>query len=635
MTNKHTSSGSSDHKHNNHFAIISYFIGLIAFIVALFINDDIIQASLFIFATIISGYHIIIEGFISTVKNTRKARRFKPNTHLLMTLAAIGAIIIGEYREGALLILIFAGAHFLEDYAENKSKKEISNLINLNPTKARLINLDGSIKEISISELKIGDQLLVLNGDQIPTDGLIIKGYGIIDEAAITGESIPVEKTIGDTVFGSTINSNSNFEMEVTKNSDETVYAKIIELVNQSQINISKTAKLIKKIEPVYVTITLVLTPIFYLLGLLLFKWGQYDSFYRTMVFLIAASPCALAATDIPATLSAISNLARKGVLFKGGSYLSNLADLKVVAFDKTGTLTNGYPKVTDLYIREDIKEADIDLYLSLILSMEQKANHPLAEAIITYLNKQKTLNLEIENIIGVGIETIYENVKYRIGKPSSFNNIDEIILNKTISLEELGKTVVYFGTDNEVILLIALIDLPKESSVDAIKYLKKQDIHTIMLTGDSKSTGKAVAEMLGIDEVKANILPEDKSIIINDLKNNYGVTAMLGDGINDAPALVAADIGFAMGKGSDIAIDVADAVLVKNDLSRFTYTHKLAKKLRRIVIQNIIFAMTVVLFLIVMNILGLMKMSFAVVIHEGSTMIVILNGLRLLKIIK
>lgn len=623
------------HSHGGKNAVIMFFLGLTAYIVGLFVEHELTRDILNMTALILSGYHIIIEGIADTVKNSIQRRRFIPNIHLLMTVAALGAIIIAEYREAALLILIFAGAHFLEEYAEGKSKKEITNLLKLNPTTARLIQADGTTKIIDVSELKVGDKLQVLNGDQVPTDGIILSGESVINQAAITGESIPVDKKAGDSVFGSTMNGNGTFVMKVTKDSKETVFAKIIQLVSQTQTNISKTAAFIKRIEPAYVTIIFLLAPVFYLLGLYMFDWGQTDSFYRTMVFLIGASPCALAATDIPATLSAISNLAKRGVLFKGGSYLSNLSDLKAVAFDKTGTLTKGKPVVTDVFFESGVSKEDESLYLDVLVSMEKQSNHPLAEAIIRHFPNRKTVKLTAKNIVGVGLATEYKNITYHVGKPSSYSHVSYEISAQTENFEYNGKTVVYFGTNEEVLGLIAIQDVPKETSKEAISYFREKGIHTVMITGDAKRTGEAVGRELGIDEVKGNVLPEDKSNIINELKSKYGVTAMIGDGINDAPALVAADIGIAMGEGTDIAIDVADAVLMKNDLKKFAYTHKVSKKLRVLVVQNIIFSMFVVLFLTTMNILGMMEMSYAVLIHEGSTLVVILNGLRLLRKVK
>lgn len=616
-------------------AITIFLIGLILFIISFFIKNETAKIILNLVAIVLAGYHVITEGIVDTIVMSVKSRRFKPNTHVLMTLAALGAIAINEYGEATLLILIFAGAHLLEEYAKDRSKREITNLLNLNPQTARLILSSGETKIVDINELKIGDQLLVLNGDQVPTDGIITVGDAVIDQASITGESIPVDKVVGDEVYGSTINGNRTFTMEVTKNSDETVFAKIIELVNQSQTNISKRATIIKKIEPIYVTIVLLVAPLFYLGSLLIFDLGTTESFYRTMVLLIATSPCALAATDIPATLSATSNLARQGVLVKGGNYLALLSEVKVLALDKTGTLTEGKPVVTDIYIIEDLANERKELYLDLIYSMEKQANHPLADAIIKYLKQQNELKVEVTNVIGSGLEAEYENNFYKIGKPNSFQNISLELVEQTELYEQNGKTVVYFGNQEDVYILIAIQDIAKESSRSAINYFNENNIKVVMITGDAKLTAQALAKDLNIDEVRSNVLPNEKSDIIKDLKTNYGVTAMIGDGINDAPALVAADIGIAMGGGTDIAIDVADAVLMKNDLNKLSYTHKLSKKLSKLIWQNIIFAMTVVLFLVTMNVFGIMQMGFAVLIHEGSTLLVVLNGLRLLKTIK
>ena len=636
MTARSCSAGCSghdhDHSHGGKTEVILYFAGLALFIVALFLSAGIIKSLLFVTALLLSGYHIIIDGFTDTYYKTIQRKKFTPNVHILMTLAAIGAVVIGEFMEATLLILIFAGAHYLEHYAEDKSNKEITNLLNLNPTTARKINDNGEVEIVNVSQLKIGDYVSILNGDQIPTDGIVVAGSSAVDQSSITGESIPVEKQEGDELFGSTINGTGTLTMEVTKNSSDTVISKIIELVSQTQSNISKTAALIKRVEPVYVTVVLLLVPLFYLLGFFVFQWTAYESFYRTMVFLIATSPCALAATDIPATLSAISNLAKRGVLFKGGSYLSNLSELTAVAFDKTGTLTTGKPVVTDTFFSSIVTADEQQQYEQLIVSMESKSNHPLAQAILRHFDTITPIEFDVENVIGVGLVGHYEDVTYKIGKPSSYKVIPEDIQSQTVIFEHEGKTVVYFGSDDQVLGLLAIQDVPKDTSYEAIQYFRSENIHTVMITGDAKRTGEAIGQRLGIDEVRGNVMPEEKATIITDLKKTYPVTAMLGDGVNDAPALVTADVGVAMGEGTDIAIDVADAVLMKNDLTKFAYTHKIAKKLRKIVLQNIFIALAVVIMLVVFNILGLMSMTFAVIIHEGSTLVVILNGLRLLK---
>src|SRR5699024_6794269 len=289
-------------------------------------------------------------------------------------------------------------------------------------------------------------------------------------------------------------------------------------------------------------------------------------------------------------------------------------------------------PVVTEVYFGEEIKEAQQREFEAMIVSMESKSNHPLAQAIIKHYENIVPIELEVENIIGIGLVTNVGKTTYKIGKPNSYPVIPKDIKNQTDIYEREGKTVVYFGTDDKVLALLAIQDVPKETSKAAVQYFKAENIHTIMLTGDAKQTGEAIGRQLEIDEVRGNVMPEEKASIITELKETYPVIAMVGDGVNDASALVTADIGIAMGEGTDIAIDVADGVLMKNDLSKFAYTHKLAKKLRKVVWQNIVFALAVVVLLVISNMIGQMNMTLAVIFHEGSTLAVIFNGLRLLK---
>ena len=593
--------------------VILFFTGLALFFIGLFLgNMLLVKNILFSLAAILAGYHIIGEGFGDTYRDTKNNRKFSPNIHLLMTLAAVGSALMGSFEESALLILIFAAAH-------------------LNPTEARLITDDGSIQTVSVEQLKIGDRVQVLNGAQIPTDGVVIEGSTAVDESSINGESIPKEKNSGDPVFGSTMNGSGTIVVEVTKDSSETVFAKIVQLVNQSQENQSEIASKIKRFEPKYVTLVLAVFPLIVLGGALLFQLTWAESFYRGLVFLIAASPCALAASAVPATLSGISNLAKQGVLFKGGSFLSNLAEVKALAFDKTGTLTKGKPEVTD-YLFVDGLEDRQDELVAVLTNMEKKSNHPLATAIVNRFEAETTaLNLEVENIVGVGLVTTIADTTFRIGKPSSFEQVPTIIEKQTTKLASEGKTVVYFAENEQVIGLVALMDVPNEEAMNAIHYFKSQNIETTMITGDAKLTGEAVGRLVGVDQVFANVLPEEKSAIVDQLKREVGMTGMVGDGINDAPALVNADIGVAMGDGTDIAIDVADVVVMKNDLSKLGYAHRVSKRLNKIVQQNIIFSMLVVATLIILNFLGIANIAFSVLIHEGSTLVVIFNGLRLL----
>ncbi|WP_225743698.1 heavy metal translocating P-type ATPase [Marinilactibacillus sp. Marseille-P9653] len=623
---------SPSHEDHGRSPVLFYLFGLIVYLIALLGSFSTVLTDIFFVVTMLaSGYHVLAEGISKTVKESIARKRFHPNVHILMALAALGSSIIGAFDEGALLILIFAGAHFLEEYAEGKSKREITNLLQMNPTEARRILENGETELVSVSDLAIGDQLRVLPGDQVPTDGEIVSGSVYIDESAINGESMPCEKTVGDEVFGSTVNGDTPFTMTVTKDSEDTIFAKIITLVDQSQSNLSKTATTIKRIEPIYVVSVMIVVPIFILFMPFVSNWDYSESFYRGMIMLVSASPCALAASAVPATLSGISNLAKRGVLFKGGSYLSNLTKTKAVAFDKTGTLTQGKPVVTDTYFT-DIEQTK--KWKQLILAMEKQANHPLAKAIIEAFKAEgtsATTELTVQNEIGKGLTAHRHGKQYRIGKPSLFDQIPETIQDRTERLAKAGKTVVYFSENDLVVGLIAMMDLPNDNAASVIDYLKTQGIHTAMITGDAEQTGKAVADLLSIDEVVGNVLPENKSQIIKELQKSHGETVMVGDGINDAPALVQADIGFAMGDGTDIAIDVADAVIMQNDLTRFQYAHQLSEKLNRVVWQNIAFSMLVVVLLVTLNLLGQVDIGIGVLAHEGSTILVILNGLRLL----
>ena len=632
-THDHKSNNNQNHDHEHgKMPIVMYFIGLALALVALVLSEEyvVLQNILFLIATISAGYHVIIlEGIGETVENTKIKKRFNPNSHILMGLAAIGASLMGNFWEGTLLILIFSGAHFLEEYAEGRSKREITKLLEMNPTTARLILPDGNTKIVDVAELKVGDQLQVLNGDQVPIDGVILSGATSIDESSINGESIPKEKAQGDIVFGSTINGTGTFTMKVTKENKDTVFSKILQLVNQNQENQTRAASIIQKFEPRYVSFVLIAVPLFILSTPVLFHWTWSESIYRGLVLLVAASPCALAASTVSATLSATSNLAKRGVLSKGSTFLSQLADIDAIAFDKTGTLTRGKPEVTNYYFADSVNEEQV---IDIVVSLEKGSNHPLANAILGKFEAKNILNIDVTNQIGKGLTGDYNGKNYRIGKPSSFDTVPDEYLRSNNEWSSQGNTVVYVAEDEKVIGVIALMDIPSEHAKETIDYFKKLGIHTTLITGDSEMTGKAVGDQLGVDEVLANVMPEDKSNVISEQKEKYGVIAMVGDGVNDAPALVKADVGIAMGDGTDVAVDVSDLVLMQNNLSKLVQAHKISKKMNKVIWQNIYFSMAVVVFLVIVSLFGLTDIAISVIVHEGSTIVVILNGLRLLR---
>ena len=616
------------HDHDDSKAVIFYIAGLVLYIIGMvlhFMGNEVANI-LFILTLFLSGYHVTMEGIEDTIEKTKKKGKFQPNVHILMTLAALGAVLIGNAEEGALLILIFAGAHFLEEYVEEKSRKSLTALLQMNPTQARLIQENGEVVVVEVADIKIGDTLEVLHGDQVPIDGVITKGLTSIDEATITGESMPRSKGEGDSVFASTVNISSRFEMKVTAESSDTVFAKIMKVVENAQHSMNNQATFIQKIEPIYVNIVLIIWPIFLLFGYFLMGWNLNTTLYRGMVYLIGVSPCALAASAVPATLAAMSRLSKMGILAKGGVAISQLQDLRVISFDKTGTLTKGTPELTDYWFEDETM-------IPAVVAMEKQSTHPLAQAVVQKFSDWTVLEeeIEVEVLVGQGVRSVVSGEQIHIIKPLDTVDRTQEVSNRLQEWASEGKTVVTVVKDNRIVGLMAFMDLPNEASKAVLDYFKSELVHTTMITGDSRETAEMIGMKLGVQEVVANVLPEEKLEKIQSQKERYGLTAMVGDGVNDAPALATADIGIAMGNGTDIAIETSDIVIMKNDLQKLVSAHKMSKKLHRVILENMIFAMSVVVMLLILNFFGLTNIGWGVVLHEGSTILVLLNGLRLL----
>ena len=616
------------HDHDDSKAVIFYIAGLVFYIIGMILHfmGNGVANILFILTLFLSGYHVTMEGIEDTIEKTKKKGKFQPNVHILMTLAAVGAVLIGNAEEGALLILIFAGAHFLEEYVEEKSRKSLTALLQMNPTQARLIQENGEVVVVEVASLKVGDTLEVLHGDQVPIDGVITKGLTSIDEATITGESMPRSKGEGDEVFASTVNLSSRIEMQVTAASTDTVFAKIMKVVENAQHSMNKQATFIQKIEPIYVNIVLIVWPIFLLFGYFLMGWDLNTTLYRGMVYLIGVSPCALAASAVPATLAAMSRLSKMGILAKGGAAISQLQDLRVISFDKTGTLTKGTPELTDYWFEDETM-------IPAVVAMEKQSTHPLAQAVVQKFSDWTVLDeeIEVEVLVGQGVRSVVSGKQIHIIKPLDTVDRTQEVSNRMQEWSSEGKTVVTVVKDNRIVGLMAFMDLPNEASKAVLDYFKSELVHTTMITGDSRETAEMIGMKLGVQEVVANVLPEEKLEKIQSQKERYGLTAMVGDGVNDAPALATADIGIAMGNGTDIAIETSDIVIMKNDLHKLVLAHKISKKLHRVILENMIFAMSVVVMLLILNFFGLTNIGWGVVLHEGSTILVLLNGLRLL----
>ena len=591
-------------------------------------NFDTAAAIIFVLSFIIGGYKQAKEGFIDTVENKHL------NVDILMVLAAVGASLIGYWMEGALLIFIFSLSGSLEEYATDKSTQAITALMNIVPEIAKRINPDGSIEDVAVKDLKVGDTLMVPKGASIPIDGTIASGLGLIDEAAISGESVPVEKTVGDDIFGSTINLSEALTMTVSKESKDTLFAKIIRMVEEAQKTPSKTASFINRIENTYVKIVLVFVPVMIAVFYFLLDWGWNESFYRGMVLLTVASPCALVASATPAVLSAISNAAKRGILFKGGIAIENFSAMDCIAFDKTGTLMEGKPVVTEANYLAGTDEKHI---MSVVYALEHSSTHPIASALVQHLETKEYVKNQmdsIQDLTGFGLAGEAFGSKWKIGK-KTFVVTDELnepsFVKEAFALQNEGKTVIYVSQDDKVVAYYALLDTPKSEAKDMIAFFKANGVHTIMITGDNEATGQTIGKQLGVDEIRANCLPEDKTTILKELQAKYKLVGMVGDGVNDAPALANADIGIAMGEGTDIAMETADVVLMKSELDKLEYCYGLSKKLKKITMQNIIFSITVILILILSNLFQLINLPIGVVGHEGSTILVILNSLRLL----
>lgn len=585
------------------------------------------SVTLYILAFLIGGFAKAKEGIEETIKDKQL------NVEMLMIFAAIGSGVIGYWAEGAILIFIFAISGALETYTLNKSHKELSSLMALQPEEAWFISKGGYEKKVPIDSLEIGALLLVKPGELVPVDGVLTKGATSIDMSAINGESIPATKEVGDELFAGTVNLNGAIQMKMTKPSSETLFQKIITLVQSAQSEKSPSQQFIERFEGTYVKIVLATVFIMMFLPHFLFGWDWTTTWYRAIVLLVVASPCALVASVMPATLAAVSNGAKNGVLFKGGIHLEQLGKLKAIAFDKTGTLTTGKPVVTDFLVRDGESYEET---LSLLAGIESQSNHPLAIAITNFAKKENavpTLGIQTEDLPGHGLRAQYSNQEFLVGNPRFVGReLAEAFQDGVIKkLYATGKTVIFLKDEKGILAAAASKDTLRPEAVQALEELRKAGIRTTMLTGDNEKTAAVIAKEAGLDSYVAECLPEMKVEELKGLLQQYDSVGMVGDGINDAPALATATSGIAMGEGTDVALETADIVLMKNDLTKITYAINLSRKMERIIKQNIFFSVGIIALLIVGNFMQTVDLPLGVIGHEGSTILVILNGLRML----
>ncbi|MNM28219.1 Zinc-transporting ATPase [compost metagenome] len=584
----------------------------------------------FILAYAIGGYRKAWEGLETLVKEKDL------DVDLLMVVAALGAAGIGYWLDGAILIFIFCLSGALEDYTMEKTNQDIASILKYRPDEAVLLK-DGGEQRVKASALQKGDIVLVRPGERIPCDGHILEGHSAVDQSSITGESIPADLGAGDPVYAGTINGQGALRIETDRGAEDTLLARIIHLVQEAKNEMPPSQLFVERFEGIYAKIVVAVALLLMVLPPLLLGWSWETTVYRAMIFLVVASPCALVSSIMPAILSGISNAARKGVLFKGGVHLEQMAEVDVVAFDKTGTLTEGKPRVTDVVPADGVSEEEL---LILAASLEHLSEHPIARSIVKYA-QDSGLSLvpaeDMQAILGLGISGRVGDRSCRIGRMELLESAGERfspdIVNMAGRLEAEGKTVIFVEADQGPAGLLAVQDVLRPGVRAAVMKLKDMNKHVVMLTGDAQATAEAIGREAGVDEVHAGLMPDGKLALIRELTKRHGKVAMVGDGVNDAPAMAASAVGIAMGAaGTDVALETANVVLMTDDISKIPYALSLGKRARRVIRQNIAFALAVIAILVISNFGGGINLPYGVVGHEGSTLAVILSGLRLLR---
>lgn len=563
--------------------------------------------------------------------------RGKLDIDLLMIAAATGAALLGEWAEGAFLLFLFSLGHAGEHYAMDRARNAVGSLGKLMPRTA-FTKRDDRLEEVPVEQLVVDDVVVVKPSERVPVDGVITAGESSIDQSAITGESVPVSRKPGDAVFAGTINQDNALDVRMTRLARDNTLARIMQLVAEAQGQKSPTQRFTEKFARRFVPTVLIGTLLVIVTLPLAFDWTWAASFYRGMLLLVAASPCALAIGTPAAVLAGIAQAARRGVLIKGGVHLENLGRLNTVALDKTGTLTTGLFTVSQVIGLEDTPEEEV---LRIAASVEEQSSHPLAVAIVKTA-RERNINFpsatEIKNLAGKGIQAQVEGAAVVIGALCAFSEVPETtafeLLGDTIArLEADGQTTVIICRSGKFIGVIALADEPRPLAKVVMQRVRAQGIQRlVMLTGDNPSVAQRIAEKIGITDVRAQLLPGQKLTSVRELEKDRGVIAMIGDGVNDAPALAAATVGVAMGAGGTaVALETADVVLIGDDLGKLSFAIGLSRASARIIRQNLVIALGVIVLLLIASGFGVIPLSVAVVLHEGSTIVVVLNALRLL----
>ncbi|MEK3992909.1 MULTISPECIES: heavy metal translocating P-type ATPase [Robertmurraya] len=598
-------------------------------------DENIVTALLFVASMLIGGLQLFKVGLQNLL-------RFEFDMKTLMTVAVIGGAIIGEWAEVAIVVILFAISEALERFSMDKARQSIRSLMDIAPKEA-LVRRNGKESMIHVDDIVVGDIMIVKPGQKIAMDGLVVSGYSAVNQAAITGESVPVAKTVDDDVFAGTLNEEGLLEVKITKLVEDTTISKIIHLVEEAQGERAPSQAFVDKFAKYYTPIIMVIAALVAIVPPLFFDGSWETWIYQGLAVLVVGCPCALVISTPISIVSAIGNAAKKGVLIKGGVYLEEMGALKAIAFDKTGTLTKGVPVVTDFnVVNKQVNEKEI---LSIITALEYRSQHPLASAIMKKAEEENISYSDIvvedfSSITGKGIKGIVNGMTYYIGNPKLFkelatSNFDKNLEQNVTTLQNQGKTAIVVGTDKEILAVIAVADEVRESSKEIIQKLHQLGIKkTIMLTGDNKGTANAIGGQVGVSEIQAELMPEDKLNYIKQMRSEYGNVGMVGDGVNDAPALAASTVGIAMGgAGTDTALETADVALMGDDLRKLPFTVKLSRKSLNIIKANITFAIAIKLIALLLVIPGWLTLWIAILSDMGATLLVALNGLRLMRV--
>ncbi|WP_262173176.1 heavy metal translocating P-type ATPase [Saccharococcus sp. Marseille-Q5394] len=602
-----------------------------------FVNgeENIVTTLLFLVSMFIGGLSLFKVGLQNLL-------RFEFDMKTLMTVAVIGGAIIGEWAEVAIVVILFAISEALERFSMDRARQSIRSLMDIAPKEA-LVRRNGQEMMIHVDDIAVGDIMIVKPGQKIAMDGLVIKGYSAVNQAAITGESVPVEKTVDDEVFAGTLNEEGLLEVKITKLVEDTTISKIIHLVEEAQGERAPSQAFVDKFAKYYTPIIMIIAALVALLPPLLLGGSWETWVYQGLAVLVVGCPCALVISTPISIVSAIGNAAKKGVLIKGGVYLEEMGALKAIAFDKTGTLTKGIPVVTDYAVLSNqMNEKEL---LAIITALEYRSQHPLASAIMKKAEEENISYSDIlvedfTSITGKGIKGNVNGITYYIGSPKLFNELLTVDFEKDLeqnvtALQNQGKTAMVIGTEKEVLGVIAVADEVRESSKEIIEKLHQLGIKkTIMLTGDNKGTANAIGSHVGVSDIRADLMPQDKLEFIKQLRAEYGNVAMVGDGVNDAPALAASTVGIAMGgAGTDTALETADVALMGDDLRKLPFTVKLSRKALNTIKANITFAIAIKFIALLLVIPGWLTLWIAILSDMGATLIVALNSLRLMRV--